>query len=407
MRIPIIPIIIIFTVSFLTDMYIWRDIRRNTAHTLWARLYLGFSIACWIFLAIAMSLPRRGENDILPVMWMLYGYLTVYIPKLIFTIFSMLGGLPRLWRGRTLRTGLYAGLPLGLLMCALMWWGAFSGRTNINVSHVDIDSAKIPQSFDGYRIVQFSDAHTGTWGTDTTFISTLVDTINSLHPDIIVFTGDIVNRHTNEINPFVNTLSRLHAPQGIYSILGNHDYGDYMDWATPQDREKNNRRLLDIQKQMGWTTLNNSSIFLHSENDSITLIGVENWGEPPFHQYGDLGKAYSFSPDSTDNLNDCKFKILLSHNPEHWRQEVARCTNIDLTLSGHTHAMQFMITIGNWRWSPSQYRYEQWGGLYEQTASDGTPVRIYVNIGCGEVGMPFRVGATPEVTLITLHHKSK
>lgn len=407
MRIPVITIIIIFTVSFLTDMYIWRDIRRNTARTLWAGLYLCFSVACWIFLAIAISLPRRGENDILPVMWMLYGYLTVYIPKIIFTIFSMLGGLPRLWRGQTLRTGLYAGLPLGLLVCAVMWWGAFPGRTNINVSHVDIDSAKIPQSFDGYRIVQFSDAHTGTWGTDTTFISTLVDTINSLHPDIIVFTGDIVNRHTNEINPFVNTLSRLHAPQGIFSILGNHDYGDYMDWATPQDREKNNHRLLDIQKQMGWTTLNNSSISLHSGNDSITLIGVENWGEPPFRQYGDLGKAYSFSPDSTDNLNDGKFKILLSHNPEHWRQEVARRTNIDLTLSGHTHAMQFMITIGNWRWSPSQYRYEQWGGLYEQTASDGTPVRIYVNIGCGEVGMPFRVGATPEVTLITLHHKSK
>lgn len=405
MRIPVIMTIVLFTISILTDIYIWNDLKRNCKRSLWPRIYISLSMACWIFLLITLMLPRRGESDIIPVMWMLYSYLTVYIPKIVFVLLSMIGGIPRLWGGNTFKSGLYIGLPLGVIVCAAIWWGAFPGREKIEVNRVEISSEKIPQSFDGYRIVQFSDAHTGTWGDDTRFISKMVDSINALHPDLIVFTGDIVNRHTDEILPFTSVLARLNARHGVYSILGNHDYGDYMDWKNPADRDKNNRQLIDLQTGMGWKMLNNSSVFLYSDNDSIALIGVENWGEPPFHTYGDLGKAYSFSSDSTDNLNDSKFKILLSHNPEHWRQEVSEKTNIDLTLSGHTHAMQFMIEIGNWRWSPSQYRYEEWGGLYERKAADGTPVRIYVNIGCGEVGMPFRIGATPEITLITLHHK--
>ncbi|MDE6842634.1 MAG: hypothetical protein K2J24_03835 [Muribaculaceae bacterium] len=154
---------------------------------------------------------------------------------------------------------------------------------------------------------------------------------------------------------------------------------------------------------MGWTLLNNDYVLLKRNDEHIALIGVENWGEPPFHVYGDLDKAYPAPGDTAASLNDNRYKLLLSHNPEHWNQIVSHDTNIDLTLSGHTHAMQFMLRFGKWKWSPSQYRYEQWGGLYERLNKNGEPVSVYVNIGSGEVAMPFRIGATPEITVLTLH----
>ncbi len=407
MRIPLVTLICLIAGSVLIDWYIWADIRRNSRHRLWPTLYGASSLICWIVLGVGLSLPRRGESSILPIMWILYSYLTLYIPKLLFIIFSLLGGLPRLWKKKSIKLGLYFGLPLGIFVFGTMWWGAVDGRQQIEVNSVKIESPKIPNSFDGYRIVQFSDAHVGTWGTDTTFVSKLVDSINSLNPNLILFTGDIVNRQTAEIKPFIRVLSRLHAPDGVYSVLGNHDYGDYMDWPDSAAREANNLELKSIQAQMGWTLLNNSHTYIHSEKDSILLLGVENWGEPPFKQYGNLKQTYSFLPDSVIQGKAKQFKILLSHNPEHWRQEVVSTTDIDLTLSGHTHAMQFMLKTNKWKWSPSSWRYAQWGGLYQTTGNTGEPLRIYVNTGCGEVGMPFRIGATPEITLLTLHRQKK
>lgn len=223
----------------------------------------------------------------------------------------------------------------------------------------------------------------------------MVDTINALSPDLILFTGDIVNRHTSELLPFKQTLSRLKARQGVYSVLGNHDYGDYMDWNFPIDKENNNLQLKNIQKEMGWNMLNNQHTILHQGSDSIVLIGVENWGEPPFSVYGNLKKAYP-------NLTDSNFKILLTHNPEHWSREVVKISNIDLSLSGHTHGMQLIFQIGDWKWSPAMWKYKQWGGLYEKENTQQKTSKLYVNIGLGEVALPFRLGATPEITLITL-----
>ncbi len=395
--------------TLLIDAYILDDVRRALRRVTspgrrralrWlARIQ---AYICWIFLIVTLSQPRRSDADILPVMWCLYAYLTVYVPKLIFVVFSLLGRIPMLFRKHPLRLGLYAGLPLGVLVFAAMWWGAFPGRNRIQINEVEIFSERLPQRFDGYRIVQFSDGHVGTWGTDTAFVSRMVDSINSLRPDLIVFTGDIVNRRTEEILPFVKILSRLNAPDGVISVLGNHDYGDYMNWPSPAERESNNRLLSDIERRMGWQLLNNEHRFISRDRDSIAVIGVENWGEPPFRQYGRLYRAYSFSADSADNVYDSRFKILLTHNPEHWRREVVYKSNIDLTLSGHTHAMQFIVSLGRWRWSPSQYIYEQWGGLYSKTGDKGQEMKIYVNIGCGEVGMPYRIGADPEITLLIL-----
>ncbi len=407
MRVQMIFVIVAVVLTAIVDWYIWIEIKRNTrrhkrnCHR-WPRIYLISCIFCWLSLAVALCLPKRGSDDILPVMWLFYGYLTIYLSKLVFVVVSIIGNIPRLFRKTGYRLGLYLGLPMALVTFGLMWWGASGGRHSIEVTHVDISSDKLPQSFDGYKIAHFSDAHVGSWGIDTLFVSRLVDSINSLKPDLIVFTGDIVNRRTSEILPFIPVLSRLKARDGVLSILGNHDYGDYYAWERLELRDSNNRLLSDIQRDMGWQLLNNETRFIVHGGDSIAVIGVENWGEPPFPTYGKLGDAYSYSPDSANHLNDTKFKVLLTHNPEHWRREVSKKTNIDLTLSGHTHAMQMMLKVGEWRWSPSKYKYEQWGGLYEARNDNGEPVKIYVNIGCGEVGMPYRIGADSEISLLTL-----
>ncbi len=250
--------------------------------------------------------------------------------------------------------------------------------------------ADLPEDFDGYKIVQFSDFHVGTYGSDTAFVSEVVDVMNGLGADAIFFTGDIVNRRTGELTPFVKPLSRLHAPDGVYSILGNHDYGDYCTWESDADKAENLEEMKSLQKEMGWELLNNSTVYLREGADSIALVGVENWGEPPFKAYGDLDKAYP-------NQSDSVFKILLTHNPMHWVERISGndTVNIDLALSGHTHAMQ--MQIGGW--SPSKWRYPTWGGLY---GDESGAHKLYVNIGLGTVAIPARIGATPEITLITL-----
>lgn len=405
MRLPSLMMIALIILSLVDDFGIWR-LARDHFHRkrrTWTVCWWGFAVVCYILLAIILAMPRRSENvDILVTMWMLYAYLTIYASKTVALLFGLLGQLPRLFKRKTRNSILWLGLPFGALTFIVMWWGALVTRHEIDVREVNIVSSKIPVSFNGYKIVQISDMHVGTWGNDTVFISHLVDSVLAQKPDLIVFTGDIVNRQTHELQPFLATLSRLQAPDGTLSILGNHDYGDYITWDSPSDREANNKLLAEWEKSMGWKLLNNEHVYLVKGNDSIPVIGVENWGEPPFHQYGHLEDAYPFSPDSIHNLNDARFKILLSHNPEHWRQEVSHKTNIDLTLSGHTHAMQFRISLGDNEWSPAKWKYEEWGGLYEKNNDNGVPTQIYVNIGSGEVGMPFRIGATPEITVINL-----
>lgn len=407
MRIPVAAAVIFILLSVLVDAYVYFEIRKlQGKKRLWPRAYALSSVILWIFMAVILCLPKRdAERDIIPIMWMMFSYMTIYIPKSVYVVCSLFGRIPTLWKARSLSTGFYLGVPLSILVFVLMWWGALVTRNDIDVTEVTIVSPALPDSFRGYRIVQFSDAHVGTWGTDTTFVSKLVSTINALNPDLVVFTGDVVNRSSAELVPFLNILARIHARDGVYSVMGNHDYGDYADWDSEEEHDMDIRSMRSYQYFMGWRQLVNSRDFISRDNDSIAIIGVENWGEPPFNQYGDLNEAYSFSPDSTHNVNDTLFKILLSHNPEHWRREVSHVSNIDLTLSGHTHAMQMTLGAMGRRWSPSALRYEEWGGLYERANSSGRPVRIYVNIGCGEVGFPARIGATPELTVITLQNR--
>lgn len=396
MRLPVIMMSILFIVNFCTDFIIWRDVKRSFKNRWQTKAVIALLLSIWALLIIAVLSPRRDAGaDLQPIMWMLYTFLSLFIPKLLYALFSLLSRVSLFWRAKHLSVLKYIGGVLAIVSFVAIWWGALVTRNDIEVTCQTVKFENLPKSFDDYKIVHISDIHAGTWGTDTAFLSNMVDIVNALNPDLVLFTGDIVNRNTKEIYPFVNALSRLKAKQGVYSVLGNHDYGDYMDWSSAIERERNNRELIDVQNKMGWRMLNNEHCWVRKDNDSIAIIGVENWGEPPFSVYGDLRKAYS-------NLNDENFKVLLTHNPEHWKREVSEISNIDLSLSGHTHGMQFVLQFGDWKWSPAVWKYKEWGGLYTKENPEGKELKLYVNIGLGEVALPFRLGATPEVTLITL-----
>lgn len=396
MRLPVIMMSILFIVNFCADFIIWRDVKRSFKNRWQTKAVIALLLSIWALLIIAVLSPRRDAGaDLQPIMWMLYTFLSLFIPKLLYALFSLLSRVSLFWRAKHLSVLKYIGGVLAIVSFVAIWWGALVTRNDIEVTRQTVKFENLPKSFDDYKIVHISDIHAGTWGTDTAFLSNMVDTVNALNPDLVLFTGDIVNRNTKEIYPFVNALSRLKAKQGVYSVLGNHDYGDYMDWSSAIEKERNNRELIDVQNKMGWRMLNNEHCWVRKDNDSIAIIGVENWGEPPFSVYGDLRKAYS-------NLNDENFKVLLTHNPEHWKREVSEISNIDLSLSGHTHGMQFVLQFGDWKWSPAEWKYKEWGGLYTKENPEGKELKLYVNIGLGEVALPFRLGATPEVTLITL-----
>lgn len=404
-------ILLLFVCTILIDWGVLASIRNYATKRkkLWSRVYTVSAVICLALVTAICSWRGESSGDSLTVlMWMLYVYFTIYIPKFIYLliagigwIFSKLGS-----KRNKSKVGYYitvTGAIIGALVFLAMWVGTFYTRRHINVEKVEIFSSKLPASFDGYKIVQFSDAHVGTWGKDTTFIAKLVSEINSLHPDLVVFTGDIVNRSTAELEPFLSTFSKIKAKDGVISVLGNHDYGDYMHWNSEDEHIANNELLARWEKEMGWDLLNNDYRYLTNGNDTIVMIGVENWGEPPFHQYGKLKEAYLPTGNSTTDLNDGNYKILLSHNPEHWHREVTDISNINLTLSGHTHAMQTEINLFGWKWSPAVLRYPLWGGLYSRDNNKGETSYLYVNIGCGEVGIPARFGsAYPELTEIIL-----
>lgn len=392
MRAPALILLTILLLNTAVDAYIYFQARRRCRNQLWSKIQLYSAIVLAVAMIVEICLPAKRGHDtqLLCKMWLLFTYLSVYIPKYMAVIADLVAGIPKLWGARRLKAVTACGIVIAISAFAAMWWGALVNRFNIKVNEVEVLIPSLPESFNGLRIAQFSDLHTGTFGTDTTFVSQLVDKINSLHPDCIVFTGDIVNRHSEEMAPFVETLSRLNAPQGVYAILGNHDYGDYSHWKSETDRAANMQRLYDLYGKTGISLLLNQTRWLRTSTDSIALIGVENIGDPPFKTYGSLRAAYPAPGDSCT-------KILLSHNPQHWVDSISgkNNMNIALTLAGHTHAMQ-MEAMGV---SPAELRYKTWGGLY--TGSDNRS-KLYVNIGAGTVGLPMRLGATPEITLLTL-----
>ena len=392
MRIPVLPFVITLFVCVVADVYIYIIAKRRCRTSVPSRMQLITSLLMYAGLIVGVALPRRSGSDgtLLSVMWILFSFSTVYLPKILFVVIDLIACIPKLFHKRRLGWLSLSGGVLALVLFISMWWGALVNRYRVQVVEIDVPIENLPQGFDGYRIVQFSDLHTGTFGTDTTFVSHLADKLNSLNGDVIVFTGDIVNRRTDELEPQWRPLARLDAPDGVYAILGNHDYGDYSEWKNAAWKQDNMNALYDYFNLMGWRLLLNEHEMLRHGNDSIALVGVENVGDPPFTVYGSL-------PDSYPDLADGVVKVLLSHNPAHWVTDIADndSVNVALTLSGHTHAMQIEVC----GLSPAAGRYPTWGGLYTDKSNSH---KLYVNIGAGTVGFPMRLGATPEITVLTL-----
>lgn len=395
MRLPLLIVLTCVFINIIVDIYILQILKARTKSPIYGKVHIYSSILLLIYIIIGVSLPRRSGSDasLLNIMWILYSYFSIYFPKWIYFALDIIASIPKIWKSGRLKIVSNTGFALAIITFVLMWWGALINRYNINITETEVEIADLPDNFDGYRIAHFSDLHAGSFHSDTTFISKIANTINEQNVDAIVFTGDIVNRKSDELIPFVDVLSRLQAPDGVFSIMGNHDYGDYLNWENESAKAENINTLKHLQKQMGWKLLLNESHIIRHNNDSIVIIGVENWGDPPFSVYGNLKKSY---PEISDNAT----KILLTHNPAHWVAEVSEndSANIVLSLSGHTHAMQ----ISFFGISPAAWRYDTWGGLYKNGSGNKY---LYVNIGVGTVGIPTRIGATPEVSIITLHKK--
>lgn len=356
----------------LPDWYIYRQYV-NRWRQKWLRwLYWLPSITLLIGMIIVFGRfePRPEAMNRLGIF--LITFLCINVPKALFAITRPL-----------FKTSI--SLAISLMAMAYLVFGATEGKQHFQVKEVTIESEDIPQGFDGYRIVQLADIHAGSWGENTQPMQKAVNIINNLQPDLIVFTGDLINNLASELDPFIPILSQLQAKDGVYSVLGNHDYSTYIKWDTPQQQEAQLDSLKAKQAQMGWTLLNNQHVKLYHQHDSIAIIGVENSGRPPFPNHARLSEAMA----GTEGM----FQILLSHDPSHWRREVLPKTDIQLMLSGHTHAMQTKI----FGFTPAQFVYPENDGLYQEDKQ-----MLYVNIGLGHLLYPIRLGAWPEITLLTL-----
>ncbi len=282
-----------------------------------------------------------------------------------------------------------ASIPFGALL-----YGMYRGKYNFKVLRYQMEFDDLPQAFDGYQITQISDIHSGSFD-NRKKIEYAVDLINKQQSDAIFFTGDMVNNKAEEMKPWASLFATLEAKDGKFSILGNHDYGDYVPWETEELKRENLEELKQLQREMGFDLLLNESRYLKKGSDQLALIGVENWGRGGFKKAGNLDRA-------TANISPDDFKILLSHDPSHWEDKVIQHNyHYHLTLSGHTHGMQFGIEIPGWvKWSPVKWRYKYWAGIYEEMGQF-----INVNRGFGFLGYPGRVGIWPEITVITLKRK--
>ena len=337
--------------------------------------------------------------------------LLVYVPKLVLLvvmfgedIFRIGTGAVNYFRDTTNEEFLNSrrkfvsqiGLGLAAVPLLSLIYGITLGKYNYKVIKQRIFFPDLPNAFDGFTITQISDVHSGSFD-DPEKISYAIELINEQNSDMILFTGDIVNTHATEMLPWIETFKKIKEhPYGKFSVLGNHDYGEYVTWPTELEKEKNFESIKNLYKQINFQLLLNEHKYIAKDNEKIALVGVENWGHN-FKKAGDINKA-------SDGLTKDDFKILMSHDPSHWEYEVKNHDkNFHLTLSGHTHGMQFGIEIpGYFKWSLAQYVYAQWAGLYENLGR-----YVYVNRGFGFHAYPGRVGIMPEITVIELKKGDK
>lgn len=386
------------------EVYIFQAIRTLTDN-FWIRLgYVILSLAIYSVLAYEITHFQRSDRSTVRAQISISLFLIFILPKVFIVLFLLVDDI--------FRTGGYLvglttkpaenffperrkflsliGLGLGGVLSALFIDGITFGKYRHTVRRVKVKFANLPKRFKGYKVIQISDVHSGSFS-DPGKLQHAIDLINEQNPDLVLFTGDMVNNVADEFKPFIPLFSKIKAKDGKFAVLGNHDYGDYVKWNSKDEQKKNLETLIDYQRQAGFDMLRNENRIIEKDGEKIYILGVENWGLKPFPQYGDIEKAL-------ENVPQDATKILMSHDPTHFDYVVKKHPkDIHLTLSGHTHGMQFGLDLKNIKWSPVQYRYPKWADLYE---SEGK--MLYVNRGFGVLGYPGRVGVLPEITLFEL-----
>jgi len=379
----------------LADIYFFNAIHTLTSAppVLFGYWLLDVLLAGGVVLVLFGWGPKRAPKLI---SWLMTAMLLVFVPKIFALPVLLLEDVTRLLRGFPPRSVWVSELAMGIAAIPFLGllFGLTRGRHHYVVHKETLYFDDLPEAFDGFILTQLSDIHAGSF-TSAKGVNKGIDMVNAQNSDLILFTGDLVNNKASEMDPWKESFARLRAPLGKYSVLGNHDYGDYMKWDNEADKHANLHQLKNVHKEIGFKLLLNEAVEIKRDGASIALIGVENWGKGGFHKYGDLLKA-------TANVADNQFKILMSHDPSHWEAKTLISEKrIDLTLAGHTHGMQFGIELFGFKWSPIKYMYKQWAGLYQRKGK-----YLYVNRGFGFLGLKGRVGIWPEITVITLKRKS-
>lgn len=401
--------ILFFIIYILVDIYAFQAFR-TLIRSQWLS-WLYFLISFLILAGIIYEITHLGSKKVMepPRAYVFGAFLAVFIPKVIILFFMFGEDVGRFFTGLFVRTTggadisfmgsrrkFVSTMALGIAAVpfASFVYGMVRGKYDFRVLKHTLEFDDLPEAFDGYTITQLSDIHCGSFD-NREKVEYGVRLANEQNSDVIVFTGDLVNNVAGEIEKWKPVFSKLKARDGVFSVLGNHDYGDYVIWSSAESKDANLERIKSIQKEMGWKLLLNEHRFIKRDNQKIALVGVENWGQFGFKKAGDLDKASA-------GLTKKDFKILLSHDPSHWRAKVkSDARNFQLTLSGHTHGMQFGVNIpGVLKWSPIQYRYKYWAGVYKRFGRF-----IHVNRGFGYLGYPGRVGMWPEITVIKLKKK--
>lgn len=356
-------------------------------------------VAYWLFdiLLIAaiisiIFLRRAGLHSERFIAVVIGAMMLNFIPKVFSSPVLLAEDIVRLFRGfpaRSIYVSEVAMAIAGALFVAILF-GLTKGKHFYKVRKETIFFPDLPEAFDGFTITQLSDIHSGSFS-DAGGVQKGLDLVDAQQSDLLLFTGDLVNNMASEMDPWIGGFHKLKAPYGKYSVLGNHDYGDYIRWESKEAQAANLARLKEVHGEMGFNLLLNEAVTIRKQGQSISLIGVENWGKGGFHKYGDLKRA-------TANVPDNSFKVLMSHDPSHWDEvTVDHHQHVHLTLAGHTHGMQFGIELFGFKWSPIKYVYKQWAGLYEQGGK-----YLYVNRGFGFLGLKGRIGMWPEIAVLTL-----
>ena len=395
--------IILLAVFFIIEIYVYQAIRNITTNN-----YI--RIGYWVFTLLAYGIIlywiltfNKASRDHQQIQLMVSAMMIFVLPKLLSVIFLLIGDFTRFvefgFKYFTAKENYFPERRKFISTTALAAAGIFSllaidgiifGKYRHTVRKVKLRFKNLPESFKGYKIVQISDVHSGSFFNPQK-LQKAIDLINEQDADVVLFTGDMVNNYADEFKPFIPLFKSIKAKDGKFSILGNHDYGDYGAWNSREEKAQNIPTLKNYQAEAGFKMLRNENIALEKNGEKIYLLGVENWGIKPFPQYGDLDKALKGVPEDA-------IKVLMSHDPTHFDEVVKKHkTNVHLTLSGHTHGMQFGLDLKNIKWSPVKFKYKKWADLYE---SEGK--YLYVNRGFGVIAYPGRVGINPEITVIEL-----